>query len=106
MPASRHRATSRSMRVARAAPVGGDDGRRAGGAERRERLTREIFSAETVLSSPCRSPKYQAGRDPQVRRRRVTRSVRKATLLEALTAREKIRRAGWVLRDQSHKDAE
>ena len=38
------------MRVAWAAPVGGDEGRRAGGAERRERLTGEIFSTETILS--------------------------------------------------------
>src|SRR5262249_28526221 len=50
MPASRHWATSRSMPAAWAAPVGGDEDRRAGGAERRKRLTGEIFSAETVLS--------------------------------------------------------
>src|SRR5436309_14603619 len=54
MPASRHWATSRSMPVAWAAPVGGDEGRRAGGAERRERFTGEIFSTETVLSRPNR----------------------------------------------------
>src|SRR5262249_11304002 len=50
MPASRHWATSRSMPAPWAAPVGGDEDRRAGGAERRKRLTGEIFSAETILS--------------------------------------------------------
>jgi hypothetical protein len=35
---------NRSMRAAWAAPVGGDEGRRAGATERRERLTVETFS--------------------------------------------------------------
>src|SRR5215470_7779614 len=59
------------MRVAWAAPVGGNEGRRAGEAERRARLTGEIFSTETVLSSArpavarCRPPGAR-GRTPDL----------------------------------------